>query len=71
MHPWRAYRRPRDGALSLGRSIGHTERRFLCGWEAEGEVEMSLVVVLVLLVLLDVAAVLSGVDSRDGRDWNR
>jgi hypothetical protein len=32
---------------------------------------MSLVVVLMLLVLLDVAAVLSGVDSRDGRDWNR
>jgi hypothetical protein len=32
---------------------------------------MSLVVVVLLLILLDVAAVLSGVDSRDGRDWNR
>jgi hypothetical protein len=32
---------------------------------------MSLIVVVLLLVLLDVAAVLSGVDSRDGHDWNR
>jgi hypothetical protein len=32
---------------------------------------MSHVVVVQLLILLDVAAVLSGVDSRDGRDWNR
>jgi hypothetical protein len=32
---------------------------------------MSLIVVVMLLVLLDVAAVLSGVDSRDGRDWIR
>jgi hypothetical protein len=32
---------------------------------------MSLVVVVLLLILLDVAASLSGVDSRDGRDWNR
>jgi hypothetical protein len=32
---------------------------------------MSLVVVVLLLILLDVAALLSGVDSRDGRDWNR
>jgi hypothetical protein len=32
---------------------------------------MSLVVVVLLLILLDVAALLSGVDSRDGRDWKR
>jgi hypothetical protein len=32
---------------------------------------MSLVVVVLLLILLDLAAVLSGVDSREGRDWNR
>jgi hypothetical protein len=32
---------------------------------------MSHVVVVQLLILPDVAAVLSGVDSRDGRDWNR
>jgi hypothetical protein len=32
---------------------------------------MSLIVVVLLLILLDVAAVRSGVDSRDGRDLNR
>lgn len=32
---------------------------------------MSLIVVVLLLILLDEAAVLSGLDSRHGRDWNR
>jgi hypothetical protein len=30
---------------------------------------MSLWFVVVFLILLDVAALLGGVDSRDGRDW--
>jgi hypothetical protein len=31
---------------------------------------MSLLIVLMLLIVLDVAAWFGGQDSRDGRDWN-
>jgi hypothetical protein len=37
---------------------------------SRGRSEMSLLIVLMLLIVLDVAAWFGGQDSRDGRDWN-
>jgi hypothetical protein len=34
------------------------------------EMETGLVIVIVLLVVFDLAAVLFGADSRDGKDWH-